>query len=409
MLERANPETPLARQLSVGAVVDWIIHRGPVSRAAIAKATGLSKQTVSEVVRALEIAGWVRPTGRTSGNVGRTATTYEICPDAAFVLGVDLGGTKVHGAIANLACEVVAESSEPTDARGGHAVVDQIAALLARLAERAEIGRDRIRLVAIGSPGVLDQQSGAIRLAPNIPSFDSFDVIGALRDALSTEVIIENDVNIAAIGEQWLGRAKGTSTFAFLALGTGFGMGVLSEGKLMRGARGAAGEIAYLPIGGDPFDPATRAHGALEAAVGAAGIVRRYCNAGGTAATTVREIFDRDAAGDRVAAETITETARLLALTALTVATLLDPEMIVLGGSIGSRLELVDKVRELLAGCMASPIPVEASALGNRAGIVGALAVAINNIHNSLFGPARLPKALALPALPALRGLSIGA
>jgi predicted NBD/HSP70 family sugar kinase len=364
---------------------------------------------VSEVVRALEIAGWVRPTGRTSGSVGRTATTYEICPEAAFVLGVDLGGTKVHGAIANLACEVVAESSEPTDARGGRAVVDQIAALFSRLAERAGIERERVRLAVVGSPGVLDQESGAIELAPNIPGFDSFDVIAAMRGALATEVIIENDVNIAAIGEQWLGRAKGKSTFAFLALGTGFGMGVLSEGKLMRGANGAAGEIAYLPIGGDPFDPATRAHGTLEAAVGAAAIVRRHRAAGGQAAATVREIFDRMASGDPIAADVIAETARLLALTVLTVATLLDPEMIVLGGSIGSRPELVDKVRERLAGCMAAPIPVEASALGNRAGIVGALAVALNNVHNSLFAPARLPKALALPALPELRGLRIGA
>ena len=123
----------------------------------------------------------------------------------------------------------------------------------------------------------------------------------------------------------------------------------------------------------------------------------------------MREIFDRMGSGDRIAADVIAETARLLALTALTVATLLDPEMIVLGGSIGSRSELVDKVRERLAGCMASPIPVERSALGNRAGIVGALAIAINNVHNSLFGPAGLPKALALPAVPELRGLSLGA
>src|SRR5690242_16156205 len=146
MVHTNNTETPLARQLSVGAVVDWIIHRGPVSRAAIAKATGLSKQTVSEVVRALEIAGWVRPTGRTRGNVGRTATIYEICPEAAFVLGVDLGGTKVHGAIADLACEVVAEASEPTDERGGRAVVEQIADLFTRLAKRAGIERSRVRL-----------------------------------------------------------------------------------------------------------------------------------------------------------------------------------------------------------------------------------------------------------------------
>jgi predicted NBD/HSP70 family sugar kinase len=407
MARGSRSKTPLARQLSVGAVVDTIIHDGPVSRVAVAKATGLSKQTVSEVVRELEAEGWVRATGRTTGRVGRTATTYEICPDAAFVLGVDLGGAKVHAAIANLACHVVTEESEGTAPTGGLAVVKQIANLASRLTDRAGIPSDKIRLAAIGSPGVVDPASGGIRLAPNIPGFESLDVVSALSDALGTEVIIENDVNMAAIGEQWLGKAKGKSTFAFLALGTGFGMGVLSDGKLMRGAGGAAGEIAYLPIGGDPFDPATREHGTLETAVGAAGILRRYRAAGGVSATTVRDIFDAMAAGDAVARATIEETARLIALTTLTVATLLDPELIVLGGSIGVRLELVERVRALLAGCMPTPALIEASALGNRSGIVGALAVAISNIHSSLFRPAGLPKALALPALPELRGLAV--
>jgi predicted NBD/HSP70 family sugar kinase len=400
---------PLARQLSVGAVVDAIIHGGPVSRVAISKATGLSKQTVSEVVRELEAEGWLRPTGQTSGCIGRTATTYEICPDAAFILGVDLGGAKIHAAIANLACHVVIEESEATAPAGGLTVVQQIANLASRLAGDAGIASDKIRLAAIGSPGVVDHASGSIRLAPNIPGFETLDVVGALRDALGTEVIVENDVNMAAIGEQWLGKARGKSTFAFLALGTGFGMGVLSDGKLMRGARGAAGEIAYLPIGGDPFDAATREHGTLETAVGAAGILRRYRAAGGASAESVRDIFDAMAAGDAVARATIEETARLIALTTLTVATLLDPELIVLGGSIGARLELVERVRALLAGCMPNPVLVEASALGNRAGIIGALAFAINNIHNSLFGPAGLPEALALPALPELRGLAVSA
>jgi predicted NBD/HSP70 family sugar kinase len=409
MARAPRSKIPLARQLSVGAVVDTIIHGGPVSRVAISKATGLSKQTVSEVVRELEAEGWVRPTGQTSGCIGRTATTYEICPTAAFILGVDLGGAKIHAAIANLACHVVIEESEATVPSGGLTVVQQIANLASRLAGRAGIPSDKIRLAAIGSPGVVDHASGGIRLAPNIPGFETLDVVGALRDALGTEVIVENDVNMAAIGEQWLGKARGKSTFAFLALGTGFGMGVLSDGKLMRGARGAAGEIAYLPIGGDPFDATTREHGTLETAVGAAGILRRYRAAGGVSAETVREIFDAMAAGDAVARATIEETARLIALTTLTVATLLDPELIVLGGSIGARLELVERVRALLAGRMPNPVLIEASALGNRAGIVGALAVAINNIHNSLFHPAGLPKALALPALPELRGLGVSA
>jgi predicted NBD/HSP70 family sugar kinase len=401
---------PLSRQLSLGSVVGWIVNEGPVSRAAIAKGTGLSKQTVSEVVRGLEAEGWVRPTGSTRGGVGRRATTYEICPDAAFVLGVDLGGTKVHAAIANLACEVVGEEWEPTDAGGGQAVIRQIAALADRIARNASVPCSKIRLAALGTPGVVHPQTGAIRLAPNVPGLDTFDAIAALREELGAPVIVENDVNVAAIGEQWIGCARGASTFAFLAIGTGVGLGLLADGKLMRGAHGAAGEIAYLPVGDDPFDPATREHGSLEAAVGAAGILRRFEAAGGSpAVASVRDIFDAVGRGDPIARTTVIETARLLALAVMSVSTLIDPELIVLGGSIGVRPELLGAVRDILPSCMAEPVRVEASMLGSRAGIVGALAVAINNIHNSLFGPAILPKALALPALPGLRGLELAA
>ena len=91
--------------------------------------------------------------------------------------------------------------------------------------------------------------------------------------AFGSDVIVENDVNVGAIGERWLGRAEGIDTFGYIALGTGLGMGIVSDGEIIRGAHGGAGEIANLPLGGDPFDPANRLHGTLEAAVGSAGII----------------------------------------------------------------------------------------------------------------------------------------
>ena len=171
---------------------------GPISRAQIAKLTKISKQTASEVVRELEDDGWVRIHGQTSGSVGRSAVTYEIRPEAAFVGGIDLGGTQLRMAIADLACAVVAERFEATSPAGGQAVIDQIAALARRLAGEAGIAADRIRLFVVGTPGVLDTASGSIRLAPNIPGFDSMDVLAALKAGLGVNVIIENDVNVGA-------------------------------------------------------------------------------------------------------------------------------------------------------------------------------------------------------------------
>src|SRR5262249_6840725 len=145
----------------------------------------------------------------------------------------------------------------------------------------------------MGSPGVIDPPSGGIVIAPNIPGLDQLDVQGALRTRLGVEVAIENDVNLAAIGEHWCGGSRGADTFVFIALGTGIGMGLCADGRLLRGARGAAGEIAYLPVGGDPYDARGQRLGTLESAIGSAAITERYAGLGGRDARTVREIFDR--------------------------------------------------------------------------------------------------------------------
>jgi predicted NBD/HSP70 family sugar kinase len=401
---QSSQSTPVLRQLSLGSVMDAIISHGPISRAQIAKLTRISKQTASEVVRELEEGGWVRVHGQTRGNVGRTAVTYEIRPEAAFVAGVDLGGTQLRMAIANLACAVVAEAAEKTARDGGDAVVNQIATLAGRLADDAGIDRSRIRLIVIGTPGVLEPATGSIQLAPNIPGFDRIDVVGSLRSAFGVDVIIENDVNVGAIGERWIGRAKGVDTFAYIALGTGLGMGIVSDGKIIRGAHGGAGEIANLPIGGDPFDRANRLHGTLESAVGSAGIMRRYVEAGGTADLTVRDLFDR-LADDPVARRVIDETARFLALGVMAAIAIVDPEIVVLGGSIGARGEIVEAVRTLIGELVTAPVRIEGSALGNRAGLAGSLAIGINNIHNALFAPSFAPASLSLPAIDEIRDL----
>jgi predicted NBD/HSP70 family sugar kinase len=340
----ASHAKPILRQLSAGSVMDAIIHHGPISRARIARLTHISKQTASEVVRELEAAGWIRVHGQARGAIGRTALTYEIRPDAAYVAGIDLGGTQLRMAIVNLASAVVAEAFEATTPAGGHAVVEQIASVGARLAHEAGIDRNFIRLVVVGTPGVLDVGTGSIKLAPNIPDFDKIDVVGLLRDTLGSDVIIENDVNVGAIGERWLGRARGLDTFGYIALGTGLGMGIVSNGEIRM-------------------------------------------------------------ADDDAARRAIDETTRLLALAVVSVAATIDPQMVVFGGSIGGRAELVEAVRKHLALLMTTPVEVAAGELGQRAGLAGALAIGINNIHNALFAPSVSPRLLSLPAIAGMRGL----
>jgi predicted NBD/HSP70 family sugar kinase len=380
----------------VRLVVERLLRDRSVSRAEIARSTGLSKQTISEVMRDLERDGWVHEDGQIQGSVGRSAVTYALRPDAAFVLGIDLGGTKLHVALADLHGEIVAESIEPTSCDGGAAVVAQIDRMKDALLQRASVSAQRLRGGVMGSPGMVDPASGSIAIAPNIPGLDSLDVRAALRERLGIDVAIENDVNLAAIGEHWRGNSRKARSFAFIAVGTGIGMGIFSDGYLVRGARGAAGEIAYLPLGGDPYDARGLRFGTLETAIGSAGIVERYIGLGGAPGSTVRDVFDRLAV-EEAARVTIDEVSRILTTAILAVHSILDSEIIIMGGSIGARPELKVRIDEHLGRCMREPVRIELSALGNRATLIGAIGSAIDLVHRSLFGIGKDAGPLALP------------
>jgi predicted NBD/HSP70 family sugar kinase len=295
--------------------------------------------------------------------------------EAAYCFAADLGGTKLAAAIADARGRIVAELTEPTDPRGGAYVAEQIGACADKLAQSVGIEVTRTRHVMVGVPGAVDPHTGRVSVIPNIDGMQDFDVLGYLRSRFGPDVAIENDVNLAILGEQALGCARGCHNAAFLALGTGAGLGLLIDDKLFRGARGAAGEIADLPIAHDPTSqiPTT---GTFELEVGSLAIVDRYRRHGGTAAVTVRDIFKLLEEGDEVAASVLDTTARWVALAVVTLQSLLDLELIVFGGSIGVRPELYERVRRALPALFSRPINIAPSQLGDRAGLIGAVCAA---------------------------------
>ncbi len=385
-----------SRQLSLCMVMETIVHCGPISRASIAKQTGLSKQTISEIARLLEDDGWIRETGRTSGHVGRTAVTYEIVPDAACIAAVDLGGTKTRAAIADLSCNVLAELVEPTDKRGGLHVVAQIARMCRDVARHNDIDFDRVRLAVVGAPGVPDPETGRVLMAPNITGIDEFDMAEALRQEIGHDVLLENDVNLAVLGEHWVGTGAGVDDLAYIALGTGIGAGIIVGGELVRGHANTAGELGFLPFGADPFEPDSLRIGALERVTATLGMQARYAELAGQT-TDVPGIFDAAANGDEAALTVLEETARYLARAVAAICAITGPSKIVLGGSIGSRDEIVDRVRKLIPLCMPRPVDVAATTLGTRGAIAGGAAVGLGHLHAILFSGGVPGAEIALP------------
>ena len=378
-------------------MAEALLRQAPISRADLARVTGLSKQTMSQVIAELLAEGWVKLAGTSKGGVGRSAITYEIEAGAAYSLGVDLGGTKLTAAFANFLGQVVAEHTEPTDRRGGINVLKQIRALAVRLAASAGIDLGRLESVAVGTPGVIDPESGCISLVPNIKGLSDLNARQILMGLFAQEVVIENDVNLGILGEVWQGCAQGCTDAAFLALGTGVGLGLIVNGKLVRGATGAAGEIAYLPLGPDTSSAQALDVGSFELEVGSAGILRRYEDRSGARAATVRDIFTRLALDDLHAAAVLDDTAQIVARAIATLQATLDPERFVLGGSIGIQPELVHRVQVEVGRLFARPIQVLASDLGGRASLIGAVSSAVHRLHNRRFGIADLPGDLMVP------------
>ena len=373
------------RQITLRTVVRILLDRGPVSRAELARLTGLSKQTMSEVFRDLEDGGWVQLAGRTQGAVGRSAATYEVCADRALVFGADVGGTKIHAALADMHGNIVSELVEPTDARGGQHVIEQLARSSETLTSRAGLPGSRVLVGSVGIPGAFDLRSRRLFMVPNIAGLEGSFFAEELEGLVAFDVEVGNDVNMAAKGELWMGEGKGIDNFVFIALGTGVGMGIINERRILRGARGAAGEVATLPVGASGYDSRTFHSGALETAIGSAAIRDRYEGAGGQIGLTVRQIIDRIEGGDRIAAATLDEVARTLAEAILAVSAIVDPERVVLGGSIGARSELLERVRRFLPLCMPSPPECTISRLGSRAALFGTIAASLDRLYESLF------------------------
>lgn len=379
-------QAPIARKISTNTVIQAVLANGSISRADIAKQTGLSKQTISDVVRDLEHDGWLKPTGVTGGRIGRNAITYELNASAALAVSIDLGGTKIAAAIGDLVGNIVAETKVPTDKRGGVHLVDQFQSVIEDLVKTAEVDIGKLRIAVLGTPGVLDPATGHINVAPNVPGVETINLRALLSERLGLPVIIENDVNLAAQGEHWRGHGVKVDNFAFVALGTGIGMGIIANGALLRGAHGAAGEISYLPIGGDPFDPGGFTIGTLETSVGSVAMARRYTGFGGPAEATVADLFNALPSGEPAAVAALEETARTTAVAIAAVSATLDPKLVIMGGSIGARPELVEAIGRYLKRCTPYPPRIEISQFGNRAALIGGMGVAVERMRSDLFG-----------------------
>lgn len=304
--------------------------------------------------------------GATELDQGGWIASGRLRAEAALLLGCDVGGTKVHSVLCDLDGRCLAERIEPTAPAGGAALVAQMRRHRDQL--MAEAGGAPLVAAGIGIPGAVHPTTGHVSRMPNIAGLRQTDLAAHLTTALGLPCAVENDVNLAALGEYWLGHRA--ESMAFVALGTGIGLGQLVNGQILRGASGAAGEVAVLPIGADPFAPASFETGALESTIGAAPLVAAYEATWGRPGLSLRELFNAE---DPHFAPVLAALVERLAHTVLSVAAITDPQLVVFGGSVGRRPDLVARVVARLAQQPFAMPECRVSRLGNRAGVMGAV------------------------------------
>jgi predicted NBD/HSP70 family sugar kinase len=368
---RATPT--LLRDLNERTVLETIRAGAPISRAEISRRSGISKPTVSLALESLLQADLVREATERPDGPGYGAVYFEPVAEAAVVLGLDLGARFVRGAVCDLAGEVRARQDVELTVAEVAGAVEAIERLRSSLLDASGLDSTRIDGVVVGVPGVVEQGTGLLRLAENVAGLEGRAFAAELQSALDLPVRLENDVNLAALGEQWRGVARGVDDFVFLSIGTGVGAGVVLGGELHRGRHGAAGEIDYALIAFDGVDPAAEKVSELAAEVLGQ-------------AEDPRTIFGAAREGDEGARAVVAEVARRIALHIAPFGAVADVELVVLGGGIGANGDLLlDPVARQLAEWLPFPPRLEVSTLGEAAVLTGALAVGVQAARENVF------------------------
>jgi len=405
----------LMKQLNRSAILSLVRERGPLSRSDIARLLNISPSTVTRIVSQLieedllceegDVDEQSQPQPQPqpqpqshpqSHSLGRRPTLLRFNFLAHLVIGIDVGGTKTAGSVADLQGTILYRETVPSKPDGDKSrSLPAMLDFVERLIDAAPAPRDRVRGIGVGVPSIVLDREGVVVWAPALGWRDT-----PLRDLIEgrfgISTFVENDVNLATLGESQFGVGRGVQNMACIFVGTGIGGGLILNGELYRGHEGGAGEVGYIVP-----RPELLAHsyddtfGCLEGLAGGPGVVRRVREAiregapcsgatrlgdgdGDLRGLTAKQVFEAAREGDALARGIVTETVDYLAEAVANVACTLNPEMIVLGGGLTRSDDLLlEPIRERVARVVPFMPRIVLAELGDDAVLRGAIALAI--------------------------------
>ncbi|HEX2070170.1 MAG TPA: ROK family transcriptional regulator [Thermoleophilaceae bacterium] len=372
---------------------------GTLTRAELARRTGLARSTVAQRVDTLLRHELVHEVGASDSTGGRPPTALAFNDGSGVVLCADLGVTHSRLAVCDLGGAPLAEVFEDIDISAGpEAVLSVVDDLFGELLGDSAREAGQVRGIGIGVPGPVAFDRGEPTNPPIMPGWDGFSIPRWFAGRYAAEVLVDNDVNIMALGEHWA-HWRDRGHLLFIKVGTGIGCGIVAKGRIHRGAKGAAGDIGHIRLAGHEEVCRCGNVGCLEAVSGGAALARRLSEQG-IEATTSRDVVRLVKAGDGTATQLVREAGRDLGEVLAGCVNFFNPEVIVIGGDVGqASQQLLAGVRETVfqrsLPLATEELRVVPSQLGDRAGVIGAAIMAIE----SVLAPDAVDQAISSAAL----------
>lgn len=398
MSEPRSPGRPgLLRLLNDRTALDLLLMHGPLSRVHLCELTGLSRPTASQLLGRLERSGLVQAVGTSSGGPGPRAVLYAVRGAAGHVGALDVTARRVSATVADLTGRVLGEEVVVTRLAPDRSPAALARGALAAAAAQGGLAPDALDAVAIGVPGAYDAAADRVAMVDRAPGWGAPQAIPSIRAALPRSVVlVENDVNLAAVAERRHGVARGCDSFAVLWVSTGLGLAIDLGGTLHRGATGGAGEVGYMPVLGQRRSARPTRFQDLVGAAAVRGLAAAHgIRARSAAEAVARAVAAADGVQDAAAIAFVDEVAARLAAGLAIVASVLDPHLVVLSGDVcrAGGPGLARRVQRDLRRLTQLRPRLEVSGVPGNPVRLGALDLALRHTRDALFGASASPAA----------------
>jgi predicted NBD/HSP70 family sugar kinase len=377
----------LMREINERGVLDTLRQEGALHAAQIARLIGLSKPTTADILRSLSEYGLVQEFSPGADDPRRARSVHEAVSDIKVCLGIDIGSRFIRAAVGDLNQVMRAQKSVPVKSLELKELVSVMHQAVDQALKESGYKIKDVATIVVGTPGVINQTTGVISIAGTIGSLDGINLSALIEKEFGLKPTLENDINLVTVAEQFAGHGRDIENFAVLSVGSGLGSGLVLNGKLMRGHRGAAGEVFYVPFG-NPLDihrSSTNPSGDSVAEI-AQSLAKKFPKSILKAPYSTIDILNAAKADDELGKAVVGIEAERIALYVATIAAVTDVELVVLSGGIGRAATFfIEPIKALVSKVVPFAPRIEISTLGDTGILVGALSIATKSACDIVF------------------------